>query len=723
MKWTTIFLFLLAIINSMPAQKSSHTRKQNKKDYKALVDRFFGDDDQDFKVRQIPDKWNKESAVIIAQKVLFDYRKPGEDEIIHTEIARRMIKIQDRAALVEFSEFYFSSSRLAGIGIIKENGDEVEVDMSAALKIEQEVSGFFKSYSGTQYYKIAVPNLEIGDIIDFYYVIDNEIITSTYEIYEPYYITLENEYPVITQVIDINIHTDFHFNFNSFNGAPELKTKESVNNKGNTKDSDVKSYTWKDINRESIKKSRWNYPFLESPHVKFQVFYFEDEFSLNRSGLFYGKGGIPYKKVMPSEISYFISHTDQFVERYLINSDSWQNNLKALTNDQIIETVYYTLRFLNFGHKHQLESEWDSLVDNPYRTMQFVGDISRLFFLLGVESEMLYFVPRHIGTINEVLFNHDLSAVVKVKYKGRDLFLSCPGPNTNIGEIPSEMEGVEIYELGYDIEENPLVIQPSSAELNKSHYAINVEIQEGMEKLELDVHTTHTGFNRYNAWSETVTPQNWTDEDLAYLTLGLPEKKVKSKKKKKNKQNFESFQEKMDRYYGSIHSMRKKAVEKALEIEIDEYRDYGLIQSGRFHKNPELEYSEQYTTKDLIQKAGNRFLISLGNLIGQQAEIGTWEYKRENNVYLNHARSTEHAIRLAIPEGYSVEGFESLNMDFSNETGSFVSTAQLDNGFLVVSASKVYNHHFMEAANWPKMTAFLDAAFNFTQKKVILKKL
>lgn len=89
---------------------------------------------------------------------------------------------------------------------------------------------------------------------------------------------------------------------------------------------------------------------------------------------------------------------------------------------------------------------------------------------------------------------------------------------------------------------------------------------------------------------------------------------------------------------------------------------------------------------------------------------------------MSFPRSFENEITFNIPEGYSVSGLEKLNKKVENETGGFVSTAEVKGNQLVIKTLKYYKNYFEPNTNWNKMIQFLDAAYQFTQEKVLLKK-
>ena len=86
------------------------------------------------------------------------------------------------------------------------------------------------------------------------------------------------------------------------------------------------------------------------------------------------------------------------------------------------------------------------------------------------------------------------------------------------------------------------------------------------------------------------------------------------------------------------------------------------------------------------------------------------------------ARSIQWQIRLQIPDGYTAEGISELNRKVENETGYFITEATSDGKTVTINVKKSYNHAFEPAGNWEKMLAFIDAANEWNNAKILLKK-
>src|SRR5262245_7604716 len=114
----TLLLFM-----SFSSRSQSHEQSRDNKASSEEAKKIFAEKDKDFAVSAIPEKWNNESAVIIAQKYTYNYSAQGIGNryLEYIETTRRRIKILDKAAVENFSTFYFYSTPNGGAGGNKDN--------------------------------------------------------------------------------------------------------------------------------------------------------------------------------------------------------------------------------------------------------------------------------------------------------------------------------------------------------------------------------------------------------------------------------------------------------------------------------------------------------------------------------------------------------------------------------------------------------------------------
>ena len=95
---------------------------------------------------------------------------------------------------------------------------------------------------------------------------------------------------------------------------------------------------------------------------------------------------------------------------------------------------------------------------------------------------------------------------------------------------------------------------------------------------------------------------------------------------------------------------------------------------------------------------------------------------RKENIHLNYPKSFNYNIKIKIPEGYSVSGLDKLNISIDNSTGAFISNTKIEGDSLIIKTSKQYKNNYEPNSNWNLMLEFLDAAHQFTNEKILLKK-
>eukprot|EP01137_Pigoraptor_chileana_P010331 Opistho-2@59770 len=194
----------------------------------------------------------------------------------------------------------------------------------------------------------------------------------------------------------------------------------------------------------------------------------------------------------------------------------------------------------------------------------------------------------------------------------------------------------------------------------------------------------------------------------------------------KNKKKKEQYTNEMNAIINKQKDKQKEefkdTASKEYEVELEDFK-FDVKNTGRYGKKSALEYSEEFTIKNnWIKKAGDKYLMELGRFLTAQIEITQKEKDRKNNIYMSYPRSFDNEIVLEIPAGYSVSGLEKFNKKVENETGGFTSTAEVKGNTLVIKTYKYYKNYNEPNANWNKMIQFLDAAYQFTQEKVLLKK-
>ncbi len=238
---------------------------------------FWENPSEKWKLTEIPAKWENESAVILAKQTDYWVKKISIVSVLEERYhSHKRIKVLDNNAVEAYSEFSFGETEnrgfnsiftsnsvhyYYGIKLIKPDGREEIIDESE--KVHQEVT---HRRNKVGYNKIAIPNLEKGDIIDFYYSVESRFSMNVFYVFDPIRYFVNDTYPIMHQQLSVEIARKCFLNCKSLNGAPELIE--------DTNDDEEKVFTYHmfDQDREKMDVQLWSYPYAELPCIKFQAF-------------------------------------------------------------------------------------------------------------------------------------------------------------------------------------------------------------------------------------------------------------------------------------------------------------------------------------------------------------------------------------------------------------------------------------------------------------------
>lgn len=711
-----LFLFITLSIPSYSQDKAE------------IKEFFWGKTDSYKTATQIPEKWKNESAVIIYKYEHYNYHNSGS-KVIYTAAFRKRIKLQDQAAIKEFSEFSFNdkfysnkgyrykqATTFLGVKIIKPNGNEIEIDVDKeAKKLDEEK-------------KLAINNLEIGDILDYYYY-SYEPFASLYLSFDPVETTLGDVYPIINKKIQFTAEDDFYVNFNTYNGAPDLKEVPSEKKH-------IKQYVLEAKDIEKNEFPRWFYPLAEMPCYKFQVYFAKNR---NFTKYTYADVFIPsedvFLKKTVSKDDIFDYYKDQF--HAIFDLDETLKFLKGKTFANDEEKVKAVYEFARHNYYTQyIESavikEADifypyALYKNPIYISDdryFVNYFMAFLKEFKIDYNILLATSRFNGSIDDLLIRKNVNIVLRINTPN-PVYLECFTPFSMPGSFDSTLENSKGYIL--DIIKNKkitsaqeVMLPSTTASDNVTKVETNVSLASDLTDLNVERTSSYFGHFKNDEQYRKLKFYDYVNEDYEKYKTETILDKVGNKKKQ------EQYRKEFDALINKLKDKQKEAEKKAVSGEFDfEIEDPAIeiLNTGRYGDNSPFSYKEKFVIKNnLIKKAGENYIVEIGKMLTGQVEIDKKETDRKNNIYMPFPRSFENKIVFEVPAGFTVSGIEKLNKSVVNATGQFTSTAVLTDGKLVITTKKQYNNYYEPNSNWHDMISFLEAAYQFTQEKILLKK-
>ena len=697
-----------------------------------IKDFFWGKNDPYSAVNTIPEKWKNESAVIIYKYENHDYHN-YRINVTYTSAIRKKVMLLDEAAVTDYSEFSFldkvysdkgysrkEGANIFGVKIIKPNGSVVEIDVDKESKMVDDEK------------KIAISNLEVGDIIDYYLFSEEKFKSDGSTGFPQVERVLGESYPILNYKLNFVSENDFFINFNSYNGAPELtevKAEKSGDRKFELVAKDV-------VKRES---SRWLYPLVELPSYKFQVYFAKSSSDRIWANAFLSDREKDIKKkVLKNEV--FDAYDKEFYPEYYYNSahedpKKFFKGQKFANEEEKVRALYYYARYLYLIRPIQLKIAQETNLAKEYTYMQtgynvpFSNDqdFMRYFttFLKNnkIDYEMIIGTARYNGPISDLLIKDNITPVLKVNTPN-PLYIEYFTPFSGIDYLNPDLENTNAYVLrAYGsntmVDLTEVTLPSSTVKDNVSKTVCNVALNSELTDFKVSREVSSFGHFKADEQSEKMPFYEYVKEDDALYTVdkkyGIPKTKVEMDKKG------------MKALINKLKENNKEKYTKGISQEYDDTKveDYTIeiLKSGRNGINEPFQIKEDFQIKnDFIKRAGDNYIIEIGKFLTSQVEIDKKEKERKNDVFMPFPRAIENEIIFEIPAGYTVSGIEKLNKNVTNDTGKFTSVATITGNKLTIVTSKEYNHYFEPNSNWSKMIQFLDAAYQFTQEKILLKK-
>lgn len=145
-----------------------------------------------------------------------------------------------------------------------------------------------------------------------------------------------------------------------------------------------------------------------------------------------------------------------------------------------------------------------------------------------------------------------------------------------------------------------------------------------------------------------------------------------------------------------------------------------------FYLKPLIIHGTASTSSSFYNKAGNRYLLNIGEVIGEQVEMYQDE-ERKLPVQNEFNRNYERSIEFEIPKGYSVRNLDELNVDISHQengekTMAFVSNYEIEDNVVKVSVQEYYKQLDFPLEHFEQFRKIINASADFNKKVLIFEK-
>jgi len=732
MRTLLLFLIFLFVANTIFAQDNlpyAEKAAQLQKD-------IWGTDIPEFKATKVPDSLGKESAVVLARS--FSLNRSSNTRIkfliitaaaalrtVKLKTFHERIKINDKVALEAYSsleyqkkldktvsffltKFVSTNNTFIGAKIIKPDGKEVIVNTSEEVLTKNET----KDQKG----KLAIPGLQVGDILDYYVstvdVDENSKDAASYKDNDDVFL-LADEYPVMYYKLDFQYNDKTSVKYIYANGAPEFTTKRG-------KDRDL-LLSVEIRNMPKYQSQSWTAPLRQYPYIEIGSAYKTGNQSAYQTRASALKEAFKYSFEEYSGFNLAEKRTKDYFDT--------GKPLKTVALDSVMKILYDQWKFLVLCSYDG--EELDNVGGMNYRSARSIPaaiSMSMMLTDMGVNHDVLMVASRKSNTLDNVFTFNDFDALIRIK-GAKTYYMSFGDIVTHFNEVPERFQGEKVIALHptrqnakfYTFTEKNDSLAVTTSDQNRIEEQLQVSLLPAdMQKLKINRTVMEWGSMRLDD-QKSLLPVGDIDNALQAMVKGDPlAKRLSSDSKTKKK--VEDFNYAFEQQRKDLTKTFTAEIKGKYDQEPTQVENCKIINMALENSSPVFKYTESFVLNNLVKKAGNNYIVDAGKLTGSFYKLDDNERKRKVDIYMPCARSFKYNIAITIPPGYVAKGMEEMNAKKENKTGAFSSTATLNGNILTIAVSREYAHNFEKIADWPALVDMIDTAAKFETHKILLEK-
>lgn len=684
----------------------------DQKDYKAYAEtvrqEVWGMDLPEFRHPKPTDRFADQSAVILAAYDEYDVTKRDKfnffsatgtvAEVKCYTITRQQVQINDEAALKLYSEFDFMSyarrrslyygkmemRRVLGVRIIKPDGTVNEVPTDDYVVTTEGTKG------RDERQKLAVPGLQVGDIIDVFTYVYSKTNGLNPAPMTFFYVS---DSPMLSYRVHCEIDGSLATQYTTLNGAPDFEV---------TTTADGDYVLDAAVSNVAQTEPRWWY--LTSQQTPLAMLYVnifaspKSKMNSQRRGLQRNPDAAliqaddwrawnwPFaltkrdKTVVKEAVARYADDEQRadYIYEYCV--------AYALSGSADISSARFVSWLRQMFKKAGITYQCGMTTSEGREPIDRLANVDNTTWFLRLPAGKCYFAPAFAGVPGELAY----------QYQGRKAVV-CPnmkkpaqGPYEHI-VLPqtSAADNVVAMALTADIDGTQMNIghQYTVKGNARSNISLYVPTREQTVGAMLSDHASmQTLASLYDA--------KWAD--------ALAERAAEE-----NRRQEENVKSLVASYY---------------ESEPAAMGPWSITSMGVKPAAPDFSFEVSYTMDGLVKRAGQNLIVAVGKLIGSQLKLEGRDRQRTADIIREMPTTYEWDITLRLPDGYTLpaDALSQLRADLSNEVGAFRAEPSLEAGALRLKISKTLLHKREPADRWPQVLALYDAVSDYTARQAIL---
>lgn len=653
---------------------------------------------------EIPKQFQKESIIITEQNIEIEYeasmkRKRGKHLFKTLEKTDFTFLLNDKLAVESFSEYYIPKNAEVSIKIIKPDDKEVEVDMSEAVTISSsvEIPVFKRLFSITEESKkIAIPDLEVGDRINFIVEKENSEIYTWVAQYTFAFndIYLQRNAPILKQNIKIKYGENIYLNYKVFNSetvSPEIDEEE-------------RTLTITQENLFGMKDERYVYKDRVYPSIKYEAIYVNalrkkrTDLNANKTGETFEGLNTEFLKIKAYKDFYnFEKRANKILNPFM--------NRKGRANGE---------KFIKYFYEDLSWNEKEEDLDIEQKEF-FIALLGHALSKKKIPFEYGYSKPRFKGDIHTAISTKEFEPFILAKIQGEEYYLFTPGKYNFWDSYKSDFDGCEAFYIKLHKSFEKVQIRNDFMPIkdyddNILTYTYEVQISDSLKSMRIIQRQNSTGFFKESRKSEIVSFQEMTKEylDLEYEIgplAGTPlfQNTLKLVSSISNKVREEAFKER----YNNL-----------------EYLSFSILEEGKESVQEPLEFEDVYTVVGLPFRMNEGvYGCRLSSIMLPQNYIDPADSKKERElpIFLPAQRQVNYVLNLKLPKNAIIENIDAFNFEMKKSFIEYKSVVKENkDGKYTINISVNYKELELPPERWLEYVETINAFYDFTLTRLII---
>ncbi len=631
---------------------------------KLYVSSYNWDDSPNYEV----DNESDNPMMALKEKYVVEFAFSEENTFTEHYLEHKVLWLNSNDKIEDYNKIYLPYSSTSELvenkaRVITKNGKVINLDDSKILTAKDEETG--KSY---KYF--AFEGIEKGSIIEYFYI------EKTTPSYSGTAFRLQSDFDKKNVDFDLYSPSNLVFQFKTYNGLPEMVKDTLSKNR----------LHWK-LRLEDLK----SLPKEEqSPYTAsrgFLVYKLDKNLKTNKSDL------SSYGKVAQNIYSYYYAEPSKkakaqlqdFIAPLTAKEDNIESKIRRLDN-----TIKSSFILSQSGGDNLKDLE-EILKKKVASTTGMIKLYIALLKQLKIGHEIVITTDKSNLKFDEDFEAHNFLNDFLIYFPKLNSYLSPTNMESRYGYPPAALTGNH----GLFIKE--VSVGDFKSGIGKIKYIKPLDASKTVDKMSIDVQ-----FDQEDVTSNAIRLQRSFSGYYAlafhpYMNLIVGEDRDKF----------------ID---GLAKAMNENVVVEKMEIVNEDPNLFGI---------KPLEFIVDVKTDAFVEKAGNKYLFKVGEIIGRQIEMYQ-DKKRILPLVDDFKRSYLRTIKIDLPKGYNVSNLEDINIDNTysqdgKELLSFKSFYTMQGNTLTITADEHYRINIIDPTIFDDYRKIINSAADFNKITLVLE--